>query len=89
MNWIDVNEKHFVDITKYDNGKYTWIENDNCPTEPFLVALKVTNNLTKETFWEKHLVVSISNFNPFPYGARFSSVSVLSVFIRVKFFYFG
>lgn len=37
MDWIDVNEKHFAQITKTENG-YSW-ESDMMD-EPFIVAVK-------------------------------------------------
>jgi len=57
MDWININDKHFVDITYETNEKYSWIENNNCPQEPFLVAINVFNNVNNESRWEKYLVV--------------------------------
>lgn len=41
MNWTHIEDKHFVDIEKFEDGSYEWIENNNCPQEPFLVGLYV------------------------------------------------
>lgn len=58
MNWINVKDKHFVDITyKGNGGSYEWVENNNCPQEPFLVALRVGNNQTRKYTWEKYMVI--------------------------------
>ncbi len=39
MEWINVKDSHFVDIERHEDGSYTWIENNNCPNKPFLVAV--------------------------------------------------
>lgn len=57
MNWINVEEKHFVDITIFSNGSYHWEENNNCPNKPFLVGLWVNNNKTETKKFEYYLVV--------------------------------
>ncbi len=40
MRWIPVEEMHFIDIIKNDATGYEYIQNDNCPNEPFLVAIE-------------------------------------------------
>ena len=57
MEWINVEDKHFIDITYLEDGSYLWIENNNCPREPFLVGLYVGNNKTGVTKFDTYLVV--------------------------------
>lgn len=57
MNWINVKDKHFVDITYETENKYSWIENNNCPQEPFLVAISFTTINTGEVKWEIYRVI--------------------------------
>lgn len=40
MRWIPVEEMHFIDIIKNDSTGYEYIRNDNCPNEPFLIAVE-------------------------------------------------
>ena len=40
MEWIETNKKHFVDIKYINETKYEWVENNNCPNKPFLVAVE-------------------------------------------------
>lgn len=40
MNWINAKENHFVTITNNDDGSYEWVEKNNCPSKPFLVAVE-------------------------------------------------
>lgn len=61
MNWINVNDKHFVDIEKFEDGSYRWTENNNCPKEPFLVGLFVVNSKTGFTKLEYWLVILSDN----------------------------
>lgn len=61
MIWIDVNERHFVDINYGENHSYTFIENEHCPQEPFLVGLWVNNTETGATKFEYTLVILTEN----------------------------
>lgn len=54
MNWIETKEKHFVDFFKDENGEY-WLENNNCPDNPFLVAVKTNKG------WDIDYVVLTEN----------------------------
>jgi len=39
--WINAELNHFVDITHDEkDGSFTWTEKNNCPNEPFLVAVE-------------------------------------------------
>jgi len=53
MNWINVNDKHFVDL----NPDGTWVENNNCPPGPFLAGLWVNNKVTGTTTFQWYKVV--------------------------------
>lgn len=48
MEWINVEDKHFVDIEYFYDGSYECIENKNCPKEPFLVGLFTRKNNNHE-----------------------------------------
>ena len=48
MKWIDVNDKHFVDIEHFEDGSYNCKVNENLPKGPFLVGRFLYNNITKE-----------------------------------------
>lgn len=54
MEWISVKEKHFVDIENFENGRYFWEQNNNCPLEPFLIGLMVDMPFKR---FETHLVI--------------------------------
>lgn len=53
MEWINVKDKHFVDIEHFEDGSYKFIGNENLPKGPFLVGVFSFDNKTKK--W--------SNFN--------------------------
>ena len=57
MNWINVKDKHFVDIKHFEDGSYEWIENQNLPKEPFLVGLFTRNNNNEFATFNYWLVV--------------------------------
>lgn len=57
MDWINVDDKHFVDITYNEDGRYEWVQNDFCPGSPFLVGLYVYNNVSEKWEFEYYLVV--------------------------------
>lgn len=52
MKWIKTTEKHFIDIKQNDDNSYNWTENNNCPNEPFLVALFTGKDTTRKfNYW--------------------------------------
>lgn len=57
MEWIDVNDKHFVDIEHFEDGSYKFIGNENLPKGPFLVGAFFYNNKTECTNFNYWLVV--------------------------------
>lgn len=38
MEWINIKDKHFIDVEIKEDGSYTWEENNNTPSKPFLVG---------------------------------------------------
>ena len=61
MNWTHIEDKHFVDIEKFEDGSYNWIENNNCPQEPFLVGLYVGDKDNLKTEFCYWLVILTDN----------------------------
>ena len=60
MNWISVEDKHFVDVTYSDKEKkhiLVWTESENTPAGTFLVGLNVYNGKTKEVKFEWYRVI--------------------------------
>ena len=55
MEWINVNDKHFVDIEHFEDGTYEWKANKNFPNKPFLVGIfsynKITEEFTDFNYW--------------------------------------
>ena len=61
MEWINVNDKHFVDIEHFEDGSYTFIGNENLPNKPFLVGIFSYNNETGSTSFNYWLVILSDN----------------------------
>lgn len=81
MKWIDVNEKHFVEITKEetaDGTKYAWEEKDCCPDKAFLVGCSHINNKTKQTLFDYELVV-LTEFGLQDLNGDSSEIDILDV----------
>lgn len=82
MEWIDTSKDHFVNINYITKDHYKWVEKNNCPQEPFLVAIKVFNNKTNQTRWDKHLVIlteygleEVADGETYPLGWEVTDVS--------------
>lgn len=55
MKWNNTKENHFVDLTINEDGSFEWEQKNNCPDEPFLVAVET------KTGWDIDYVVLTEN----------------------------